>query len=321
MKTNRPKKDPYMPFTVPGHHWVPRDGGWIEPEAIVIRTVLNHALVDNSNVHSERSFEKPSLPEAQIKAWKEPHNCPELEACRQEFYAHKATGNLYAHAKESNSSLLDLYIKANSIVGYLNHLAEKGNQKAVERLAEIAIEATSCLSVLAKSNPSLLRPMAGNCIAWPLIKSIHPLLSDDSEDLLNTKLKLGSALGLDIRSNSHWKIDDPVGKIALALVLFISRARTQPNKDYIDYGIYGKHASKLPPFSTGSALDWWGMAKECFLFSYPNPEKVEAFNQLVLSPQKRKSPGRIKAAILEMIRRRFLGMAPNPDKTHSKPRI
>ena len=130
----------------------------------------------------------------------------------------------------------------------------------------------------------------------------------DEEKTLFAKLKIGeeSMIELDA-ATAKWKWDD-AGKIANELLFFIQQARTD---QLFDFGHVGKTAKKLQDFNDESGPAWWDLAKSTLLESYPEPEKVDELNRLVIAKSKRRSPGRIRQAIFDILKARFLSFAKN----------
>ena len=77
-----------------------------------------------------------------------------------------------------------------------------------------------------------------------------------------------------------------------------------------DYGKFGEAVERLPKFTDDSADEWWKAARVVFLFTYPKPETIPELAKLVKPLTKRRSPGRMKQAILDLLKARFIGFAP-----------
>lgn len=139
--------------------------------------------------------------------------------------------------------------------------------------------------------------------------SRHPLLCDDYKAMFQG-LKLGADLPLELHSSARWVWDDPAN-VAFALLTYLWQAREERLKSLfdVDCGDFGKGMKRLPKFTSDSAPQWWEVAREVFLFSYPEPQRVPELAALVKAPSKRRSPGRIKQAILDLLKARFIGFA------------
>ena len=196
------------------------------------------------------------------------------------------------------------------IVDILFQKAESGIEAAALELARLATESTVALTRIARSKPELLHQLARLHTGWPVIKQRRERLSG-SERTLFANIHLGgdSIIEQD-PATAKWKMDD-AGKIAYSLLEFMDNARKSRPDSSFDYGRLGKALRRLPAFCDESAVLWWGAAKDILLFSYPKPQSIIEFDQLVLPASKRKSPGRIRQAILDMLKARFLSFARN----------
>jgi hypothetical protein len=87
-------------------------------------------------------------------------------------------------------------------------------------------------------------------------------------------------------------------------------AQSERREANVEWGRLGKTIDELPQFTTDAAEKWWTVAREVFLYSYPKPQDVPELAGLVKAKSKRRSPGRIKQAILQMIHDRFVSFAP-----------
>jgi hypothetical protein len=194
--------------------------------------------------------------------------------------------------------------------------AQGGNAGSAWALASLAQLATHELEHLGRDRPELLRTLARNAHAWPVMKSKRKALSDEEKELFS-KIELGadSILELD-PATAKWKMD-VAGRIAYGLLLCVEHARYPVNPT-----IWNEHrnckvatiAKSLKPFSDNTAPAWWDAAELALFDSYPRAtlHNVPELNALVTSKSKRKSPGRIRQAILETLQSRFLSFAPNP---------
>src|SRR5262249_39813216 len=140
---------------------------------------------------------------------------------------------------------------------------------------------------------------------WPILKSRHPLISDDNETMLGV-LNLGYDLPFYFDRSSKWKLDD-FTEIALNLLGYVWHSRKE-NSGLYDCRRIGELADTLPEFRKGENADkWWELAKAHLLFSYPKPEAIPELADLVRL--KRRSPSVVRARILERIEQRFMNFA------------
>lgn len=205
------------------------------------------------------------------------------------------------------SSSLEICGEAEYLVELLKFKAMSGDSMCAQELAHIAIEAVMTLAKIADKNPPLLLPYSQRCNGWPVIKMKRQNLTGEEKTLF-AKLKIGSQSLIELdAATARWKWDD-AGKIANELLSFIQQSRTDPIYGFADVS---SKAKNLKNFNDDSAPDWWLLAKDTLLKSYPNLENVDEFNRLVTSQSKRRSPGRIRAAILDVLKARFLSFAKN----------
>ncbi len=209
-------------------------------------------------------------------------------------------------------------------------MARNGNADAAQELARLAGKATEHLIKICKVRPELVRPLARHFRAWPVIKRRNAKLSADEQDLFATiQLGANDFIELDAQT-AKWKLDD-AGKITYGLLNYIRVSRGSPPHGF-DNGAIGKYVKeKLPrDFDDENATDWWKVAREILLFSYPDPHTIQEFNQLVplkirrksdgriVANPKRKTPGKLKQEILSILESRFLAFAPNKSFEQTK---
>ena len=211
-------------------------------------------------------------------------------------------------AKNNPEDTVAVKIGAGLNLDTLFYRAERGDEMAAYRLAELLRNACSRLSDLSKSRPKLFHKVATRSWRWPAMMSLHPLLCDDYKTVFKT-LKLGADVPLELHSSARWVWDD-AADMAFALLSYLWTARSENRHKLFDYGAFGKAMDRLPKFTSDSASQWWYVAKEVLLFSYPEPQEVPELAALVKAPSKRRSPGRIKQAILALLKARFIGFAP-----------
>ena len=198
------------------------------------------------------------------------------------------------------SKPFELYRHSIFIVGRLEQMALSGDSDAALRLAQIATEATVALSRVAREKPGLLLRFSRQRYAWPVIKMAREALSQKEKKLF-AAIQLGADAVIELDPQSaKWTWDD-AAKIAYLLLTHIEHARRTDKR----------LAKQFPKFNDDSAKSWWGVAEKLLLFSYPKPETVDEFKALVTARSKRRSPGRLKAAILEKLQSRFLSFARN----------
>lgn len=186
--------------------------------------------------------------------------------------------------------------------------AEQGDEVAANRLAELLRVSCSKFSRLCKERPKLFQRVARQSWRWPVVMSTHPLLCDKYKVILKD-LQLGAATPLELDKYAKWKWDT-AADIAFALLCYLWQFRKENRKPNVEYGTVGDVLDRLPSFADDSAKEWWGIARVVFLFSYPEPQSVPELAGLVKAPTKRRSPGRMKQAILDLLKGRFVSFAP-----------
>jgi hypothetical protein len=216
---------------------------------------------------------------------------------------------------EAESEAARNFERALHEIATLSLRAQKGDAEAAEWLARLALHSTAALNRIAKAQPALFADFSPYQHAWPVIKSRREALSASEQTLFLHQIKLGEAAFIELdAATAKWKMDD-AGKMAYTLLSDIHwrhglynlpHWRTKPCKN-----AWIAAVQRLPDFSESSALEWWNLARAFILANSPEPQKVPELNALVTSPSKRKSEGRIKVAILEILKARFLSFAPN----------
>jgi hypothetical protein len=197
--------------------------------------------------------------------------------------------------------------------------AREGDTEAAECLARLAVHATAALNRVAQIRPARVTDFSSHWREWPVIKGRHKELSP-SEQALFRQIKLGEAAFIELdAATAKWKMDD-AGKAAYRLLCHLithRRVVNAPSKSAkkVRLTAWSAAVKRLPDFSEASASEWWNVAHAFILKVCPEPQSVPELNALVTSPSKRKSQGRMKQAILEILKRRFLSFAPNPYHT------
>lgn len=274
-------------FHLPNHSWIPV--GWIKPGS---------------------EFDKPDHVLRREKGALLVRNQP-WERAKEPRYGYSKE---FCGANRPNETWkpVDLQMWSEASIQILAQKAQARDSDAALELARLALEATRQLTKIGKAKPELLRPLARHFRAWPVIKKKNAKLSEDEKQLF-AEIQLGADDFLELDAQSaKWKMDD-AGIIAYNLLVYVRDAReSTPRKD-LYYGEFGTLAKKLLPadFCDANAVNWWNFAKRILLFSYPKPHAIEELNRLVTNEAKRKSPGRIDAAIIRILKSRFLSFARN----------
>jgi hypothetical protein len=193
---------------------------------------------------------------------------------------------------------------------YLLHILEQtakaGDKQAAQRLAYIALDLATTLENLAQTKPDLLKPYARQCHAWP-VAAMKKEMQNERVKKLFSQIELGADAMVELDAQTaKWKLDR-AGEIAYALLEYVNAARLRPKR----YGKFGRQAKALKPFCDDSCGDWWKLALTALLNRYPKPQNEKELELLVTSPSKRRSPGRVRQAIFDILKARFCSFAPN----------
>lgn len=207
----------------------------------------------------------------------------------------------------------DLWTWGDSTIGILDQMARDGNTNAAQELARLAMKATVQLAKICEATPELVRPLSRHFRAWPVIKKVNAELSS-KESALFAGIQLGADDYINLDKRAQWRFDD-AGSVAHSLLNYIRYSRGKPKFGKLPHGLSNGSMSKLvkkrlpQDFDDQSADDWWEVAEEILLFSYPDPTVVQELNQLVKAESNRKPRSRFHEAILDVIKRRFLSFA------------
>ena len=172
------------------------------------------------------------------------------------------------------------------------------------------------LNDLTRFKPDLWRPIAVDCIAWPVLSSPHPMIKAQAEATLKA-LNVGSSkTGLRADHSARWNaVNDFVSCVALQLLCQFASARvTLMRQPDLESGLQGwrRDFLELPTtFSPETWREWWEVARQYFLEAYPHPEQIKELAQIArqqLDPDLH-TPGRIKGRILYILESRFRSLA------------
>lgn len=305
-------KQRYMPFPfcIDQHSWVPHEWLTKYAESNIIRNFGEGqlALVKDEggyNVDKESAKELAN-PQTPVTRWSKEFHAKET----RRFFDSDRTiiDELVLQASVNTDALTCLSIKMTQILTRIEALALAGNTYALSEIFDVAIRVVGLLNSTASRQPDLIKRFAGKCHQWPVITSLHPGLCEDSEFLLR-QIELGKRLPVQLEKSTKWKLDE-AGRIAWKLLFKIWNARSENRDQSTDYGSFVKVVDELPQFcDKQSASKWWDVGREMLLLTYPNPEAIPELARLVTAASHRKSPGRIRQRILEIIKSRFLAFA------------
>lgn len=299
------------PFRIDQHSWVLHE--WLrnyKEEDIIRNFGVGYLALVRSSVGTDQDKEAAKSlanPITPISLWSaDLHD----EETRRFFESDRdLIDQLVIQGSVNRDALVCLNIKMDTILNRFEALALAGNRYAMSVITRLAFRSVQLLNSTAIDNPNLIRDISRNCYKWPVLKSLHPGLGDDSHAVLR-QIQLGANLPMQIESTARWQLD-AAGKIALKLLLHIWDARTENSDTRFDYGPLGPIVDKLPLLrDKQSAMEWWEVGKAILLWTYPQPETVSEFAQLVTAKSYLRSPGRIRNRILTLLQSRFIAFAP-----------
>ncbi|GEM_PF-5629688 len=166
--------------------------------------------------------------------------------------------------------------------------ARGGDGKALCAIAYIAVETCEALSQITRANPAALRPVARKTIRWPLMRSKNPRCCDSDEILSQIGLGIDCPVVADLYSK--WAPSFPTSVASDLLSFLVQECRTD------------REAIRKNPERA------WQAAKAAFLRTYPKPETIPDFDEMVTTAKGRKSDGRRRERIMTTIKRRFLSL-------------
>ena len=200
---------------------------------------------------------------------------------------------------------------AATALGQLAHKARAGDGKALWQFVKLTADACKGLDQMTAHDRKAMRPIARTMLSWPMPRSRYRRNCPPESWL--SEMQLGAALPIAQGAQAKWKTRGAATQIALALYAHLEHMRLDG-----EITIDGKPPRKwLPPFTRKTAMWWWHVARRFLLASYPQPERVAELNRLVTAPTKRKSPGRIRAEILAVLKSRFLSLSTDPHAARS----
>ncbi len=297
-------RDPKQYFALPVHEWIPKNLPIKpNPDEIVRETEVSY-LVRKEKF--KPNFGKPSEPPSVIKKWTTQREDEE----RNRFFEadQESRANLHIRAEVSPDATKCLHIKLENFIKQLLQLAKSGNADAACLLGKTIREACGELNKLALKEPALLWPEAMRSLNWPVLDSPHPFLRDDSKKILKT-LRVGEGTALEIDASARWKLDKPAAQYALCLLNYMHESRRNQSELVGLPAILIDRVKALNEYNDDNCKNWWKVAKDILLHSYPEPETITELIDLIKAPSHIKSPGRIKHRILDKIRTRFISFS------------
>lgn len=234
---------------------------------------------------------------------------------------------IYLLAMQGN----DVAFKAFSQKGYdsfwhLKRLASAGHEGALQSLARIAIEATEVVNQHALIKAQTFEPVAAQHNYWPFLKAPHTKLCpipQDAEAKLIRRIGLGKKTFQKNAAANKYDPENAAIRVALQLLEYVVNMHSfgkflyrQKLADELVKNLEGisilEEAARLPDIISSSqdGKDWWKVAKQFLLESYPAiaPASNMALNTVaptLLKLSKVKTSKARKAMILKNIKRAF----------------
>ncbi|MEI6084645.1 MAG: hypothetical protein WCS70_10125, partial [Verrucomicrobiota bacterium] len=134
------------------------------------------------------------------------------------------------------------------------------------------------LTELVQKNPEVWRVVSSRHKVWPVLLSAHPMRKQRVKALLEI-LSIGSDTDIPrVHSKARWNTDhNPFTLVAHQLYDYVGLSR------FMAYSAFTRgrpegwqaKASQLDPLSPTTWPEWWAVAREIFLESYPHPEEIK----------------------------------------------
>jgi len=195
-------------------------------------------------------------------------------------------------------------------VAHLLAAAMAGDSEPLEVAVTALNHMVSMLSDFVSLYPETSLKVGRTVEQWPILCSPHRALADDAERIME-RVGLGKDFDFLVAHGARWDLREQFTGVARDLYLHIEAVRRDP--DILHFLPYAQAAVALPPIphnpraraASDAAQKWWNVAKEAFLFSYPEPQTLRSLADLVTGEASR-SAATIRARILVRLEARFL---------------
>ncbi len=182
--------------------------------------------------------------------------------------------------------------------------ARAGNGAAALEFAKLVTQLVRVLNLFAKLHVQVFRSAGRQMTQWPVLVSHHHKLADNSRAILD-HIQLGADHLYQVVPEAEWDPNEYGGKVADLLIHHLTKVRQEPQK--YSFLPYAKAAQELPGLGeSGSANQWWAVAKQALLSSVPKPElhdKLRALTQI-------RDRFKVRDKILNCLERRFVSRFP-----------
>jgi hypothetical protein len=176
-------------------------------------------------------------------------------------------------------------------------MAHQGDGTALHLFCQTVIEACEELDDIVRQHPEVVRPLARQCLAWPLLvseRSFQPKKAEEACALLKN-IELAQGLPFVVDKEAGWRKEPPAW-IALDLFAYVAR--------------FVRPRQPLPTPTRATVEQWWKPAESAFLRSYRKPEAIQEFQELVPPSRRDRGPASRRADILRTIHRSFVALLP-----------
>jgi hypothetical protein len=197
--------------------------------------------------------------------------------------------------------------RARRALGLLWVLAEAGDNRAMQRLAQVIVPFVKAINERACSDATVLGKWPKELPFWPVLKSPHHDFDCDHRALLRS-LQIGKDFPFTIAEGARWKARDAIGKWAIHLCQEIEIMQDgHPVDD--DSEPWEHKLDALRPFSSETWKGWWEVAKGLLVHDYIDVVEIPELNATVKSKADQKSPGRVRKRIFQALKDKFKSMA------------
>ena len=192
--------------------------------------------------------------------------------------------------------------------------AEGGNPSAIEAISYLAHHLTKSLEKISKNNLKKVRDISSHCFFWPVLHTPHSQFRMEQYDSYIANLKTGSNLPVRV-DRARWS-NDSLSMLAFELIVFVHRLRADreidttddPFGDYSPQSELGESCKSLPKLTKETAKShWWPVAREIFLFSYPDPLALDQFKGMLKYEQHEST--NFRSAFLNALKDKFISLS------------
>lgn len=202
-------------------------------------------------------------------------------------------------------------VSVNGVADRLERLASlaaenpKDKRLLQQDFFRLIVSAVKRLNWLARKNPEQWRWLAGRSPTWPVLLSDHPKDWKKATERIR-ELGVGGDVSPRHYRGARWNGDnDPFMRVASQLMEHVQSAGWLVTEVASPTG-WRKDSARLK-YEGATAKDWWVVAKHAFLEAYPHPEQIAELTHVAtqqLNEDTRRTPGRIKQRILDILESR-----------------